>query len=101
MAQCAGLSGDAAAVKPGNHIHALLIANRLERLTDVALKRDAGEVLLQGAAIDEIGAGAGTQRDAGDRRLALAGRAVAGPRGQVDRGTRDRLDDRLLAILLG
>ena len=55
---------------------------------------DAREVLLERAPVDEIGARAGTQRHARDRRLALAGRAVARAGGEVDRGGGDRLGER-------
>ncbi len=53
--------------------------------------------------VDQVAAGARPQRDPGDRRLALAGGAVAGARGQVDRGRRDGLGDRLvlLSVLAG
>src|SRR6185312_926637 len=98
VAKRAGLGGDAAPVQARDDIHAVLVAHRLQGLADVALKGRAGEVLLERAAVDEVGAGPRAQRDAGDRGLALARRAVARSRGEVDRDARDRLGDRLVPV---
>ena len=57
------------------------------------------EVLLERAPVDEVAARARSQRHARDRRLALARRAVARARGEVDRGRGDRLGEHLLLIL--
>jgi hypothetical protein len=67
---------------------------------NVALEGEPGEVLLERAPVDEIGARARTEGDAGDRRLALAGRAVARARRQVDGSGRDRLGERVVLLLL-
>ena len=61
----------------------------------------AREVLLERAPVDQVGAAAGTQDDAGDRGLALAGGAVAGAGGEVDGGRGDRLGEDLLVGFLG
>src|SRR3954454_17471392 len=55
VAQRAGLGGDAAAVHPRDDVHARLVADRLQRLADVALQRRAREELLERAAVDEVG----------------------------------------------
>src|SRR5947208_10235391 len=44
VAQRAGLGADAAAVHAGHDVHALVVADGLERLADLALERVAGEV---------------------------------------------------------
>ena len=59
-----------------------------------------GKCSSSAAAVDQVAAGARTQRDPCDRRLALAGGAVAGARGEIDRRCRDRLGDRLLLLAL-
>src|SRR5215212_2083974 len=92
----AGLGGHAAAAHAGDDVHAVLVADRLERLPDVALERRAREELVHRLAVDGVRAGAGLEDDAGDRRLALAGRGVARVGGQVDRDGRDRLLDGVL-----
>src|SRR4051812_11589591 len=91
VAQRAGLAGHAAAVERRDDVHARLVADRLERLADVALQRRAREVGLERAAVDRVAARAGLEDHAGDRALVLAGRRVAGAGGEVDRGLRDRL----------
>ena len=60
----------------------------------------AREVLLERAPVDEVGAAAGSQRHARDRRLALARRAVARAGGEVDRGRGDRRGKLVLLVLL-
>src|SRR4051812_20298928 len=91
VAQRAGLRGDAAALHAGDHVHAVRVADRLERLADVALERRAREEDVERAAVDRVRARAGKQDDAGDRRLALAGRAVARAGREIDGDRRDRL----------
>src|SRR3954447_882156 len=90
MPQRAGLGRDAAAVQPGMHVHARLVAHRLERLADVALQGLGGEEVLERGAVDRGGALAAPQHRAREGGLALAGGGVAGPGGEVDRGLRDR-----------
>src|SRR6185312_983347 len=83
-------------------IHALLVTHRLEWLADIALECDPWEMLVQRTTVDEIGTAAWTQDDSSDRGLALAGRLVAGTRGEIDRGARDRLGQPgALGVLLG
>src|SRR3954462_11871900 len=77
VAQRAGLGRDAAAVDLRHHVHPVLVADGLERLADVALKREAREVLLERAPVDRVGARARTEDHAGDGGLALARRAIA------------------------
>src|SRR5512133_204435 len=91
VAQRAGLRGDAAAVHARDDVHARLVADGLERLADGALQGRAREEGLEGAAVDDVRAVAGLEDHARDGGLALAGRAVAGARGEVDRDRRDRL----------
>ena len=86
MAQRAGLGGDAAAVHLGDHVHARLVADGLERLADVALQRGAREVGVQRPAVDRVLPLAGLQDHARDGGLALAGGGVARAGGEVDRG---------------
>src|SRR4051794_24410875 len=85
------LRGHAAAVHAGDDVHARLVAHRLERLADVALQRRAREDLVERPAVDGVRTGARPEDDARDGRLALAGRAVARPGGEVDRDRRDGL----------
>src|SRR3954453_17486751 len=85
------LRGHAAAVHAGDDVHASLVAHRLERLADVALQRRAREELVERPAVDGVRTGARLEDDARDGRLALAGRAVARPGGEVDRDRRDGL----------
>src|SRR5579872_2832016 len=59
VAQRPGLGRDAAAVQSRDDVHALVVANGLERLADVALQGEAREVLLERAPVDEVGAAAG------------------------------------------
>src|SRR5215207_7915732 len=75
VAQRAGLRAHAAAVHACDDIHAVVVADGLERLADVPLQRRAGEEVVQRLAVDRIGAGAGLQDHAGDGGLALARRA--------------------------
>src|SRR3954447_26819750 len=91
VAQRARLRGDAAALHAGHDVHAVRVADRLERLADVALEGRAREEDVQRAAVDRVRARAGKQDHAGDRGLALARRAVARAGGQVDRDGGDRL----------
>src|SRR3954466_5837239 len=81
VAQRAGLGADAAAVHAGDDVHAVLVADGLERLADRAAQRLAREVHVQRLAVDRVRAVAGLEDHAGDRRLALAGGLVAGRRG--------------------
>src|SRR5918997_1737960 len=90
VAQGAGLGGHAAAVELGHDVHAVLVAHGLERLADVALQREAREVLLERAAVDDVGARARLEDHARDGGLALARGAVARAGGEVDLD-RDRL----------
>src|SRR5579862_2359570 len=98
VAQRAGLGRDAAPVQARGDVHLRLVADRLERLADRPLERLAREELLERTAVDRVAAGAGAQRHARDRRLALARGAVARVGGEVDRDGLDRpgLDDLLL-----
>src|SRR5436305_8193598 len=98
VAQRAGLRADPAAVDAGDDVHAVLVADDLERLADVATQRGTREVRVERLAVDRVGARARTQDHASDGRLALARRAVASTCGKVD-----RRGDRLLvgAVLLG
>src|SRR3954462_13760422 len=91
VAQRAGLGRDAAALHAGHDIHAVRVADGLERLTNVALEGRAREEDVERAAVDRVRARAGKQDDAGDRGLALARRAVARAGGEVDRDRGDRL----------
>src|SRR2546430_9320855 len=75
------------------------MADRLQRLADVALERHAWKVLLEGAAVHHVGAAARSQRHARDCGLALARRAVARVRSEVDRCRGDRLGEDLLLLL--
>ena len=77
-----GLGGDAAAVDPGHHVHAVLVAGRLERLARHPLEADAREVLVEVAAVDRVGALARLQDHARHGALALAGGRVAGVGGE-------------------
>src|SRR5437773_7979543 len=91
VAQRARLGRDPAAVHPGDDVHAVLVADRLQRLADGALQRGAREEDVQRLAVDRVGAVARLEGHARDGRLALAGRAVARGRSEVDRGLRDGL----------
>src|SRR5947209_3771294 len=84
VAQRSRLGRDPAAVQAGDDVHALLVADGLERLTDVAPERGSGEVLVQRTAVDRVGALARPQDDAGDRGLALSRRPITGAGGKVD-----------------
>src|SRR4051794_17377908 len=101
VAQRAGLGGDAAALHAGHDVHAVRVADRLERLADVALERRAREEDVERAAVDGVRARARQQNHAGDGRLALAGRAVPGAGSQVDRDGGDRLVGDLIGIAGG
>src|SRR4051794_38164054 len=101
VAQCAGLRRDTAAVQLRDHVHARLVADRLERLADVALQRGTREEVVERLAVDRVLAGAGLEHHARDGRLALAGRRVAGAGRERDRRVGDRLDVRLLVALAG
>src|SRR3954470_11220833 len=61
VAQRARLGGDAAALHAGHDVHAVLVADRLERLADVALEGRAREEDIERAAVDRVRAGAGQQ----------------------------------------
>ena len=50
-----GLGGHAAAVDAGHHVHARVVAGRLERLARHALQADAREVLVEVATVDRVG----------------------------------------------
>src|ERR1700736_3292697 len=50
--------------------------------------------------VDQVAAGPGSERHPRDRGLALARGAVARAGGEIDRGGRDRLGERLLLALL-
>jgi hypothetical protein len=78
-------AGDAAAVHAGHDVHARLVAHRLQGLADRALQRGAREERVELLAVDRVGARARLEDDARDGRLALARRAVARVRGEVDR----------------
>src|SRR3954471_19264440 len=84
VAERSRLGGHAAAVDPGHDVHAALVAGGLERAAGRALQAQAREEVLQRTPVDEVRAAAGLQDHAGDRGLALAGRAVAGVGGQVE-----------------
>src|SRR4051794_30214420 len=100
VAQGAGLGADAAAVHAGHDVHAILVADGLQRLADRALQRRAREEVVQRLAVDRVRAGARLEDHAGDSGLALAGRAVPRARGEVDRRGRDRrVLDRVLVGL--
>src|SRR4051794_3926182 len=101
VAQRAGLRGDAAAVHPGDDVHAVVVAHGLQRLADVALQRGAREEVVHRLAVDRVGAVARLEDHAGDRRLALAGGGVAGGCAEVDGGLGDRLVAGLLGALAG
>src|SRR3954447_25275379 len=101
VAQRAGLGGHAAAVNARDDVHARLVADGLERLADVALQRGTREEDVERAAVDRVLAGAGEERDARDRGLALAGRAVARARAEVDRDRGDRLVGDLVGVARG
>src|SRR3954447_21746710 len=93
--------GHAAAVDAHDDVHARLVADGLERLADVALQRGTREEDLERTAVDRVLAGAGQERDAGDRGLALARRAVARARAEVDRDRGDRLVGDLVGVARG
>src|SRR4051794_12619004 len=98
VAQRARLRGDAAALHAGHDVHAVRVADRLERLADVALKGRAREEDVERAAVDRVPAGARQEDHAGDRRLALAGSAIARAGAQVDRDGGDRLVGDLVGL---
>src|SRR6185503_6047076 len=64
VAQRAGLCRDAAAVHRRDDVHAVLVADGLERLADRALQRGAREELVERLAVDDVGARARLERDA-------------------------------------
>src|SRR4051794_36805153 len=97
VTQRAGLRGDAAAVHAGDDVHAVLVADGLQRLADRALQGGAREVGVERLAVDRVRPVARLEDHAGDRALALAGGGVGGACGEVDR----RLGDRLVGLLLG
>src|SRR4051794_15541726 len=97
VTQRAGLRGDAAAVHAGDDVHAVLVADGLQRLADRALQGGAREVGVERLAVDRVCPVARLEDHAGDRALALAGGGVGGAGGEVDR----RLGDRLVGLLLG
>jgi len=61
VTQCAGLGRDATAVQSGDDVHAVLVPDGLQRLANVALEGEPGEVLLERAPVDEICARARTE----------------------------------------
>src|SRR5205814_1745392 len=73
----ARLGGHAAAVDAGDHVHALLVARRLERCAHRLLKRGAREEILERPAVHLVLARAGLDDHARDGGLALAGGLVA------------------------
>src|SRR6185437_7937984 len=73
VAQGAGLGGHAATVHPGDDVHAGLVADGLERLTDYSLKGLAREERLERLAVDHVGAAAGLEDHPRHRGLAFAG----------------------------
>src|SRR3954454_19142910 len=100
VAQGAGLGADTAAVQAGHDVHALLVADGLERLADLALQRVAREEDVELLAVDRVDPGPRLEDHAGDRGLALAGCLVAGVGGEVDRRGDGRvLDD--VGLFLG
>ena len=68
VAQRAGLRRDAAAVQLRDHVHARLVADRLERLADVALERGPREEVVERLAVDDVLASAGLERHGTVRR---------------------------------
>src|SRR3954451_17880301 len=101
VAQRAGLGGHAAAVHAGDDVHAVLVADGLERLADRALEGGAWEVRVEGLAVDRVRAVARLEGHSGDRRLALAGGAVGRAGGEVDGGLGDRLVGELVLLVDG
>src|SRR4051812_11740674 len=101
VAQGAGLGAHAAAVHPGDDIHAVLVADGLQRLADRALEGRAREEVVHRLAVDRVRAVAGLEDDARLRGLALAGRLVGGTRGEVDGGLGDGLVGQGVGILDG
>src|SRR6185503_3130767 len=67
------LRGHTAAVDASHHVHARVVARRLERLARRALEAHAREVLVEVAAVDRVGALTRLEDHAGDRALALPG----------------------------
>src|SRR4051794_1658565 len=98
VAQRARLRGDAAALHAGHDVHAVRVADRLERLADVALEGRAREEDVERAAVDRVPAGARQEDHARDRGLALAGSAIARAGAQVDRDGGDRLVGDLVGL---
>src|SRR4051812_10757085 len=97
-----GLSRYAAAVDLRDHVHAAVVAGGLERQARVLLERDAREVDVEGLAVDRIRALAWLEDHACDGALALAGGAVAGVGGELERSARGgRVFDRGGFLALG
>src|SRR3954451_20428140 len=76
VAEGAGLGGHPAAVDARDHVHALLVARRLERCSHRLLEGGAREEVLERAAVHLVLAGAGLEDHARDGGLALAGGLV-------------------------
>src|SRR5436309_215967 len=93
----AGLAGEPAAV----HAHAQVVlaveARRPQGRGRERLPHRAGEVLLQRPAVHPRGAVAGSEDDAGDRGLALAGEGVRDLRGEPPQGLALGVDEIPLA----
>src|SRR3712207_1267803 len=98
-----GLRRHAAAVDARDDVQARVVARGLERLLGDALELDAREVLVEVAAVDAERALARAEDHARDGALALAGGAIAGVGGQVQRRVGDRrgLRRRLVGGLVG
>src|SRR4051794_36523172 len=90
VAQSRGLRRYPATVNTGDDVHAGEVAGRVERLLRLGLQAVAREVLLERLAVDRVDAGARLQDHAGDCRLALAGRRVAGVGGELERAGHGR-----------
>jgi len=82
-------------------VHAVVVADRLQRLADRTLQGRAREELFEAAAVDAVLPGPRAQDDARDGRLALAGGRVARARGEVDGGGGDGLSGQRVLELLG
>ena len=77
VAHRAGLSGQAAARNPADHVVLAIAVGDRERLADQHAQHRTGEIDLELAVVDHDLAGAALEPDAGDRVLALAGRVGA------------------------
>src|SRR3954468_4329147 len=80
--------GRPAAVDLRPHVHARIVARRLEWQPGVLLERDAREVHVELLAVDRVRPLARLQDHTGDGALALARRAVAGVGGELERRAR-------------